>query len=150
MSDIARKTIYMTGPYLSLLAMETIGTVVLYWKLVPVYRLLSANPAAYSTRQETTLWSLAAIALIQAGYWVRYRIDPVMPNLVSVSLGHIVLFLSRMVFTLATAVFSLVFISQKLASEMPVSRYVFTVVGLFSLFLYSQELQQLGGRLMRR
>ena len=46
--------------------------------------------------------------------------------------------------------FSFVFISQKLASEMAALRYVLTLTGLFSLFLYSQELQQLGNRLMRR
>ncbi len=136
--------------YLSLFAMETVGTVMLYWKIVPLYRLLSADPTTYGKRAGTTLWSLAAIALIQAGYWIRYRTDPATPSLVSVTLGHIVVFLSRMVFTLATAVFSFVFISEKLASEMPVFRYVLTVVGLFSLFLYSQELQHLGTRLMCR
>jgi hypothetical protein len=51
---------------------------------------------------------------------------------------------------LGTAVFSFVFISQKLASEMPVLRYVLTLAGLFSVFLYSQELQWLGNALMRR
>ena len=58
-------------------------------------------------------------------------------------------FLSRLVFVLATGVFSYVFISQKLASEMPVSRYILTLAALFSLFLYSQELQWLGNALMR-
>jgi hypothetical protein len=137
-------------PYLSLFALQTIGTVMLYWKIVPLYRLLSADPTTYGRRADTTLWSLAAIALIQVGYWVRYRTDPATPNLVSITLGHIAVFLSRLVFTLATAVFSFIFISQKLASEMPVLRYVLTVVGLFSLFLYSQELHHLGTRLMRR
>jgi hypothetical protein len=136
--------------HFSLFAMETIGTVILYWKGVPLYRELSADPTAYGKQEEVRYWSLLAIALIQVGYWFRYRIDPVVPDLISASLGHIVLLLSRLVFTLATAVFSFVFISQKLASEMPALRYVLTVAGLFSLFLYSQELQRLGNALMRR
>jgi hypothetical protein len=136
--------------HLSLLAMETIGAAVLYWKVVPLFRQLSADPTVYGRRGDTRLWSLSAIALIQVGYWVRYRIGPVLPRLASSALGHIVLFLSRIVFVLATAVFSFVFISEKLASEMPVLRYVLTLAGLFSLFLYSQELQWLGNALMRR
>ena len=136
--------------HLSLFAMETVGTVIFYWKGVPLYRQLSADPTVYSTHEETRLWSLLAIALIQVGYWVRYHIGPVLPRLASSALGHIVVFLSRLVFVLATGVFSYVFISQKLASEMPVSRYILTLAALFSLFLYSQELQWLGNALMRR
>jgi hypothetical protein len=136
--------------HLTLFAMETIGTVILYWKGLPLYRQLSINPTAYGTHEEIRFWALSAIALIQVGYWVRYRVGPVMPNLVSTILGHIVLFLSRMVFTLATTVFSFVFISQKLASEITTSEYVFILTGLFSLFLYSLELQEWGNKLMRR
>jgi len=150
MSDIDSAPASSRWLQLSLFAMETIGAAVLYWKVVPLYRQLSADPTVYSARGETALWSLSAIALIQVGYWVRYRIGPVPPRLASSALGHIVVFLSRIVFVLATAVFSYVFISQKLASEMPEYRYVLTTVGLFSLFLYSQELQWLGNALMRR
>jgi hypothetical protein len=136
--------------HLFLFAMETIGAVIFYWKGLPLYRLLSADPTAYGTHDETRLWSVSAIALIQVGYWVRYRIGPALPKMANSALGHFVLFLSRLVFTLATAVFSFVFISRKLASAMPVLRYVVTLAGLFSLFLYTQELQWWGNALMRR
>jgi hypothetical protein len=150
MSDIDSAPTSSRWLHLSLFAMETIGAAVLYWKVVPLYRQLSADPTIYTARWETGLWSLSAIALIQVGYWVRYRIGPITPRLASSVLGHIVLFLSRIVFVVPTGVFSYVFISQKLASEMPVHRYVLTLVGLFSLFLYSQELQWWGNALMRR
>ena len=134
----------------SLFAMETIGAVIFYWKGLPLYRLLAADPTAYGTHDETRVWSLSAIALIQVGYWVRYRIGPAVPQRISTVLGHVVLFLSRMVFTLATAVFSFVFISRRLASEMPMLRYVMTLAALFSLFLYMQDLHRLGNALTRR
>jgi hypothetical protein len=135
---------------LSLFAMETVGTVIYYWQGLPLYRLVAADPNVYRTPDETRAWSLLAIALIQVGYWVRYRIGSPQPQVVSTALGHIVLFLSRMVFTLATAVFSFVFISRKLAFEMPVLRYVLMLAGLFSLFLYMKDLQRLGNALIRR
>ena len=136
--------------HLSLFAMETIGTVILYWKGLPLYRELLADPTFFGTHEEIGLWALSAVALTQVGYWVRYRIDPVLPNLVSTTLGFIVLFLSRMVFTLPTAVFSFVFISQKLASEMTGPNYALILASLFSIFVYSLELQRLGDKLMRR
>jgi hypothetical protein len=134
---------------LSLFAMETVGTVIYCWQGLPLYRLVAADPNVYRTPDETRAWSLLAIVLIQVGYWVRYRIGPAPPQVVSHALGHVVLFLSRMVFTLATAVFSFVFISRKLAFEMPALRYVIMLAGLFSLFLYMQELQRVGNALMR-
>ena len=51
----------------SLCLMETIGTVVFYWKGVPLYRQLAADPRAYWAHDETRLWSVSAIALIQVG-----------------------------------------------------------------------------------
>lgn len=97
--------------HLSLFAMQTIGAVILYWKGLPAYRLLEADPAAYGNH-DLRVWSLPAIALIQVGYWVRYRIGPEPTQLVSTALGHIVLFLSQLVFTLPAAVFSLMSLSR--------------------------------------
>jgi hypothetical protein len=134
---------------LSLFVLETIGTVIFYWKGLPLYRLYEADPDAYGSHGHTLEWSLLATALIQVGYWVRYRIGPAVPQRVNALLGHIVMFLSHLVFTLGSAVFSFVFISQKLASEMPMLRYLMMSAGLFSLFLYKKELQRLGNALMR-
>jgi hypothetical protein len=136
--------------HLSLFAMQTIGTVIFYWKGLPLYQQLAADPTAYAPRNEIQLWSIPAIALIQVGYWVHYRIGPAQPQFVSTALGHIVLFVSRMVFTLPSAMFSFVFISKKLESAVPALGYVLFVTGLFSLFLYMRELQWLGNALMRR
>ncbi len=133
-----------------LFAMQTIGTVIFYWKGLPLYQQLTANPTAYAPRSDIRLWSIPAIALIQVGYWVRYWIGPAQPQSVSTALGHMVLFLSRMVFTLPAAMFSFVFISKKLESAVPTLGYVLFMAGLFSLFLYTRELQWLGSALMRR
>jgi hypothetical protein len=136
--------------HLFLFAMQTIGAVIFYWKGLPLYQQVTADPTAYVPRYDLQLWSISAIGLIQVGYWVHYRIGPEQPQLISTALGHIVLFLSRMVFTLPAAMFSFVFISKKLEYAMPVLGYVLFTAGLFSLFLYTRELQWLGNALMRR
>ena len=134
--------------YPLLLTMETIGAVIFCWKGLPLFRLLIADPASYETRERIWIWALTAIVLIQIGYWLRYRIRPALPRFHNVLLGHIVLFVSRLSFVVATSIFSFVFIAKRLEAQMDASRYILTLVGLFSLFCYMLELQRLGNALI--
>jgi len=134
--------------YPLLLTLQTIGTVICYWHGLPHYQQVVADNSTYEVRLDILLWSLLAITLIQVGYWVRYRVGPTPPNFTNVVLGHIVIFASRLCFLFAAGVFSFVFIMQKLASQIPVGRYVLTVALLFSLFCYTEELQRLGKNLI--
>jgi hypothetical protein len=134
--------------HLFLFTMQTVGAVIFYWKGLASYQQLTADPTAHVPRHDIRLWSLLAIALIQVGYWVHYRIGRAQPQIVSAALGHIMLFLSRMVFTLPAAMFSFVFVSKKLESALPVLGYILLIAVLFSLFLYTRELQWLGNAFM--
>ena len=134
--------------YPLLLTMETIGTAIFCWKGLPLFRLLIADPASYETRERIWIWALTAIVLIQIGYWLRYRIEPALPRFRNALLGHIVLFVSRLSFVVATSIFSFVFIAKRLEAQMDASRYILTLVGLFSLFCYMLELQRFGSALI--
>ena len=134
--------------YPLLLIVETIGAAIFCWKGLPLFRLLIADPAAYATRERIWIWALTAIALVQIGYWLCYRIRPALPRLHNALLGHIVLFVSRLSFVVATSIFSFVFIAKKLEGQMDAARYILTVVGLFSLFCYMLELQRFGSALI--
>jgi hypothetical protein len=105
---------------------------------------VASDPTAYSPRAATWGWSLPAIALIQVGYWIPHPIGPSTPRVVNVVLGHVVLFLSRLSFLLPVALFSFVFLNNKLENKMPFLRYVLLLVGLFSLFCYSLDLRRYG------
>jgi hypothetical protein len=129
--------------YLILVAMQTVGTFILYWNSLPWYWQLVADPSTYAPRDETWVWALSAITLIQSGYWVRHRVRPALPRFRNVLLGHFVLFLSRLSFLLATTLFSFVSL-QHLTPKMPFARYILLLAGLFSLFCYMQELERLG------
>jgi hypothetical protein len=134
--------------YPLLLIMETVGAAVLCWKGLPLLRSLLADPASYATRERIWIWTVPATVLVQIGYWLRYRIRPALPRLHNALLGHIVLFVSRLSFVVATAVFSFVFIAKRLEGQMDAARYILTVVGLFSLFCYMLELQRFGSALI--
>lgn len=134
--------------YPVLLTLETTGAVMLYREGLPIYRETLADPSAYDP--EANALALAACVLIQVAYWIRYRIRPERARVVNVVLGHIVLFLSGLIFLLPTAVFSYLFIAKTVEVQIPASKCLFIVFALFSLFCYVLELERLGGRLLGR
>jgi hypothetical protein len=134
--------------YPLLLLLQTIGVILLYWEIVPLFRQLVGDPATHEVRTATRIWAMSAIVLIQAGYWARYQLHPTLPTFINSFVGHLVAFAGRLAFILATVVFSFVFISQKLASQLPLVGYALTLAGVFSSFCYMQELQNLGNALM--
>jgi hypothetical protein len=135
--------------YFFLFAMQTIGAAILFWFAVPLFRQVLLDPGGHVARTENLVWSLSAITLMQAGYWIRHRLRLPLPQLFRNALvGYIVLFVARMSFVLATAVFGFVFIVRRPEFQIPASRYCAVIIGLFALFCYTQELEQLGRTLI--
>ena len=134
--------------YYLLFAVQTIGAVILLWYTVPLYQQILADPGGHEARPETLIWSLSAIALMQAGYWISHRLRPPLPQPRNAFVGYIVLFIARMSFVLASSIFGFVFIVRRPELYVPTSRYFVLVIGLFALFCYIQELEQLGRALI--
>jgi hypothetical protein len=132
--------------YFALFGMQTIGIVSLYWKGIPIYRQALADPGSHEV--QPLVWLLSSIALIQVGYWVAHQVRPALPQFTNVLLGHVILFLARMGFVLATSVFGFVFIAQQPEFQIPAFRYVVILFGLFSVYCYQQELERLGRALL--
>jgi hypothetical protein len=135
--------------YFFLFVMQTIGAAILFSFAVPLFRQVLLDPAGHVARPENLVWSLSAITLMQAGYWIRHRLHLPLPQLFCNALvGYIVLFGARMSFVLATSVFGFVFIVRRPEFQIPTSRYFAVIIGLFALFCYTQELEQLGRALI--
>ena len=127
-----------------LFGVQTIGAIILFWDAVPVYREILADPAAHEAQPEHLVWAVSSIVLMQAGYWISHRINPPLPQYTNALIGNVILFLARMNFVFATSVFGFLFIAQKPGFYIPPFRYIVTLVGLFSLYCYVQELERLG------
>jgi hypothetical protein len=138
-----------TRLYPFLVAAETVGAAVLYWQGLPIYRRLARGLIAHDPLTETLVWTIAASVLIQVAYWTGYRSRLSPPLFVNAALGHVVLFASRLIFLLATAIFLLLFVTKP-EIELPTSRYIVIFLGLFSLFCYTRELERFGNRLLGR
>lgn len=144
---VSRRSSHTVGAasrYFLLFTMQTIGAVILFGYGVPLFRQVLVNPGSHVVRPENLIWSLSAIALMQTGYWIRYRLRPRLPQLSNAFFGYIVLFVARMSFVLATSVFGFVFIVRRPELQIPMSRYFVVIIALFALFCYTQELEQLG------
>ena len=128
----------------ALFGVQTIGAAILFWNAVPLYREILADPAAHEAQPERLIWALSSIVLMQAGYWISHQINPPLPQYSNALIGNVILFLARMSFVFATSVFGFIFITQKPGFDIPAFRYAVTLLGLFSLYCYVQELERLG------
>ena len=131
-------------PYWALFGVQTLGAALICAHGVPLYSKLAGDPSSYATRQDPRFWVLMAIALVQGGYWMRRILSPAPPRFQSVLLAHVVLFVGRLVWGVATAVFGFVFLTQRLAAQMPWHRYGLVMAALFSLFCFLLETLYLG------
>jgi hypothetical protein len=134
--------------YFFLFAIQTIGTAILFWYALPLFRQVLLDPGGHEARPERLIWSLSAVALMQAGYWIRHRVRPPLLQLRNALVGYIVLFVARMSFVLATSIFGFVFIVRRPEFQIPASRYFIVIIALFALFCYTQELERLGRALI--
>ena len=129
---------------LVLFTVQTIGAAILFWFTIPLFRQAILDPGSHVPRPENLVWSLSAITLMQAAFWIQHRLRPPLPQLRNAVVGYIVLFVARMSFVLATSVFGFVFIVRRPELFVPTSRYFVLIIGLFALFCYTQELEHLG------
>lgn len=134
--------------YPFLFAVQTVGAAILFWYSVPLYQQVLADPGGHKAQPERLIWSFSAIALMQAGYWIRYRLRAPMPQLRNALVGYITLFVARMSFVFATSIFAFVFVTRKPEFQMPTFSYVVIIMGLFALFCYTQELERLARALI--
>jgi hypothetical protein len=142
------QTVGADSRYFLLFAIQTIGAAILFWYGLPLFRQALLEPGSHVPQPENLVWSLSAVTLMQAGYWIRHRLRPPLPHLRNAFVGHVILFVARMSFVLATSVFGFVFIVRRPELQIPASRYFLVIVALFALFCYTQELEQLGRALI--
>ncbi len=134
--------------YLLLFGLQTIGVLIIVGVALPFYRNVIADPAAHVAQVAPLICGSTAVALIQTGFWIRHRLRPPLPQFHNALIGYVILFLGRMTFVLASAIFGFVFIIRRPEFQFPVSRYFLTLAGLFAYFCYTQELEQLGRALI--
>jgi hypothetical protein len=131
-----------------LFGVQTLGASILFWYGIPLYRQVFTDPAAHQPQLGPLLWAIPSITLMQLGYWISFRMRPPLPEIVHPVLGHVVICVAESGFVLVTSVFSLVFLMPPAGFSIPIGRYLITILGMFAVFCYTQELERFGRRLL--
>lgn len=129
--------------YWVLLALQTVGAVIVLGNGVPFYRQLTIDFANHQPHPGIIWWAVAAGVLMQIAYWLRVWLQPPLPTSGYVVLGHLTAFVARLSFILASSTFSVVFFLRFEQLSLPPHRVVLMLVVLFSLFCWSLELERL-------
>jgi hypothetical protein len=127
---------------------QTIGDAAILSHLIPLFRQLVTSGLHEKTPLRTLVFAALGVIIIQVCYWldqhwfatVRLRHNPL--------LGHLFLFLSRINFIFAGAVFSAVYLVRFNEVEISLWGFVFLSTVLFSIFCYTLELERLGRALV--
>jgi hypothetical protein len=129
-------------PYALLFLIETIGMILILWDGIPLFRHLIRFQHA-STPVDTRVM-LFAVLLIQTTYWGYLRHDPPFDLPRQQLLGHIFLFVNRLVFIFASGVFSLVVYRYSDMFDLSLTQGTLMMAVLFSVFCFSRHLERIG------
>jgi len=129
---------------------QTIGDATILSHLIPIFRRLVTS--GLDEKPSTNILALATLGVIimQVCYWLdQYWFATLRPGY-NPLLGHLILFLSRLNFIFAGAVFSAVYLVR--FNELDISFWGLLILSivLFSIFCYTLELERIGRALVKR
>jgi hypothetical protein len=134
------------GPakYLAFVAVQAAGFGLVVVNGAPIYRQMAVDFSKHKPVAGISWWEVASVILIQAAYWLRVWLKPALPQGGNALLAHVVAFVGRLSFILASSTFSIIFLVRFEELSMPLHRLLLLVALLFSVFCFTLELEQLG------
>jgi hypothetical protein len=136
--------------YWILLLGQTIGDAKILSHVIPLFRRLVNSGLDEKPSSKILVSALLGVTIIQVCYWLGQHWFATL-RLRHISLfGHLILFISRLNFIFAGAVFSAVYLVR--FYQVPISPlgFVWLSAVLFSIFCYTLELERLGRALLER
>ena len=129
---------------------QTIGDATILSHLIPIFRRLVTS--GLDEKPSTNILVLATLGVIimQVCYWLDQYWFATLRLGYNPLLGHLILFLSRLNFIFAGAVFSAVYLVR--FNELDISFWGLLILSivLFSIFCYTLELERIGRALVKR
>ena len=134
--------------YWLLLAMESLGELLILLQGVPAYRRVIAGEV-YETQAplSVAVWVFTGVCLIQGGYWVNHKLGFSLALGRKVVMGHVVLLLGRLNFIFFTGLYSVALFARYEIVNFTALNIGLLATALFSGFCYTLELERLGRKL---
>jgi hypothetical protein len=127
---------------------QTIGDATILSHLIPLFRRLVTSGLDEKVAPETLVFAALGVTIIQVCYWLDQHWFATLRLGHNPFLGHVILFLSRLNFIFAAAVFSAVCLVRFNELEISLWGFVWLAAVLFSIFCYTLELERLGRALV--
>jgi hypothetical protein len=138
------------GLYWILFLGQTIGDATILSHVIPISRRLVTSGLYEKAPQKILVFGAFGVTIIQVCYWLDQYWFATLRLRYNALLGHVILFLSRLNFIFASAVFSAVYLVRFKELDISLWRFVLLSTVLFSIFCYTLELERLGRALLER
>ena len=130
-------------------ALQAVGTITLVVTALPRYQGILKDPSALTEPFTNITTALALIGLSQIGYWMGRSVPPPAPPRGIPALGQVIRFFGRLLFMFVTSVFGFLFITRSHGVEIPSARSIVFVIGLFAIYCFTDQVEQLGRAVSR-
>jgi hypothetical protein len=145
-----RGSILQDTHYVILFCGQTIGDATILSHLIPIFRQLVTSGLDEKLPPKIIVVAALGVTITQVCYWLDQYWFPTLRLGYNLLLGHAVLFLSRLNFIFAGAVFSAVYLVRFNELEISLLGLVLISAVLFSIFCYTLELERIGRGLVER
>jgi hypothetical protein len=129
---------------------QTVGDATILSRLIPLFRQFINSALDQKASPDILVFAALGVTVIQLSYWVDQHWFPTLRLRYFPLLGHVILFLARLNFIFAGAVFSAVYLVRFNEVHFSPLGFVLLSAVLFSIFCYSLELERLGRALVER
>jgi hypothetical protein len=129
---------------------QTIGDATILSHLIPIFRRLVTSGLDEKPSTKILVLATLGVIIMQVCYWLDQYWFATLRLAYNPLLGHLILFLSRLNFIFAGAVFSAVYLVR--FNELDISFWGLLILSivLFSIFCYTLELERIGRALVKR
>jgi hypothetical protein len=138
------------GLYWILFLGQTIADATILSHVIPIFRRLVTSELYEKTPRKILVFRALGVTIIQVCYWLDQYWFPTLRLGYNALLGHVILFLARLNFIFASAMFSAVYLVRFKELDISLWRFVILSIVLFSIFCYTLELEGLGRALLER
>lgn len=132
--------------FAALVAVQVAASQFILWTGLPVYRRLMTDSAVAAGARDVLL-AIAATVVMQAAYWLAFRVQQRLVFRRRVLLGHVLLFLGEVSFFFASALAAVVLFERSAQPHFVAWKVLVLVAILFASFCLKHQLETLGRRM---
>lgn len=125
------------------IAAEGVGSQIILWKGVPIYRRLLSDGAQGGGTADF-VWAVMAVLLMHVGHWLAFRLKPRLQFRRNVLLGHVLIFISELSLFFANALAVVILFDRMGELQFSLWKVIILVAILFAICCYKHQLTAIG------